>query len=83
VRHDQGNAVRAECRADRHDWQLRRSIAGPSILGSVMAGLVPAIHAVQLQECFVRVRPQTRQIALDGLPEAHREDSRNKPGYDA
>ena len=47
-----------------------------------MAGLVPAIHAVQLQECFVRVRPQTRQIALDGLPEAYHEDSRNKPGYD-
>jgi hypothetical protein len=29
-----------------------------------MAGLVPAIHAVQLQECLVRLLPQTRQIAV-------------------
>jgi hypothetical protein len=51
-----------------------------------MAGLVPAIHAVQLQTLG---QPRTvasakpRQIAFGCLSLAHGVDGRDKPGHDA
>ena len=52
---------------------------------TVMAGLVPAIHAVQLQrreEFCMGPSTKSRWIAFNGPRLVHGVDGRDKPGHD-
>src|SRR5271166_3890405 len=66
-------------------YQVSMSVTDRKMPLAVMAGLVPVIHAVQLQQrerVCAGASAESRWIACNGPHLAHGVDGRDKPGHD-